>query len=131
MRRRGHRLDRNGTTLATLASRAEGGTLLLDEIGALPLTSQTRLLRLLEEREAQPVGFSMPVRVNVRIIVAAIQFFFNSFIFFIKLSNFDILKYTQIVFKAVDLFLRHFDKYPGRKPHKKKKQQTQDSCNDA
>ena len=56
-----------------LVRAAEGGTLLLDEIGALPLTSQTRLLRLLEEREAQPVGFSMPVRVNVRIIVAANQ----------------------------------------------------------
>ncbi len=56
-----------------LVRAAEGGTLLLDEIGALPLTSQTRLLRLLEEREAQPVGFSRPVRVNVRIIVAANQ----------------------------------------------------------
>ncbi len=56
-----------------LVRAAEGGTLLLDEIGALPLTSQTRLLRLLEEREAQPVGFSQPVRVNVRIIVAANQ----------------------------------------------------------
>jgi transcriptional regulator with PAS, ATPase and Fis domain len=56
-----------------LVRAAEGGTLLLDEIGALPLTSQTRLLRLLEEREAQPVGFSKPVRVDVRIIVAANQ----------------------------------------------------------
>jgi len=56
-----------------LVRAAEGGTLLLDEIGALPLSSQTRLLRLLEEREAQPVGFSRPVRVNVRIIVAANQ----------------------------------------------------------
>ena len=56
-----------------LVRAAEGGTLLLDEIGALPLTSQTRLLRLLEEREAQPVGFSRPVRVDVRIIVAANQ----------------------------------------------------------
>ena len=56
-----------------LVRAAEGGTLLLDEIGALPLASQARLLRLLEEREAQPVGFSQPVRVNVRIIVAANQ----------------------------------------------------------
>jgi DNA-binding NtrC family response regulator len=54
-----------------LVRAAEGGTLLLDEIGELPLTAQTRLLRLLEEREAQPVGYSRPVRVNVRIIVAA------------------------------------------------------------
>ncbi len=54
-----------------LVRAAEGGTLLLDEIGELPLTSQTRLLRLLEEREAQPVGYSRPVTVNVRVIVAS------------------------------------------------------------
>ena len=53
-----------------LVRAAEGGTLLLDEIGEIPLTAQTRLLRLLEEREAQPVGFSRPVRVNVRVIAA-------------------------------------------------------------
>lgn len=49
---------------------AEGGTLLLDEIADLPLTAQTRLLRLLEEREVQPLGYSRPVTVNVRIIAA-------------------------------------------------------------
>ncbi len=54
-----------------LVRAAQGGTLLLDEISELPLTAQVRLLRLLEEREAQPVGFSRPVKVDVRIIVAA------------------------------------------------------------
>jgi DNA-binding NtrC family response regulator len=54
-----------------LVRAASGGTLLLDEIGELPLTAQTRLLRLLEEREAQPVGYSQPVKVDVRIIVAS------------------------------------------------------------
>jgi transcriptional regulator with PAS, ATPase and Fis domain len=54
-----------------LVRAAEGGTLLLDEIGELPLTSQARLLRLLEEHEAQPVGYSRPVKVDVRIIVAS------------------------------------------------------------
>ncbi len=49
---------------------ANGGTLLLDEIADLPLASQARLLRLLEEREVQPVGHSQPVKVNVRVIAA-------------------------------------------------------------
>lgn len=53
-----------------LVRAAEGGTLLLDEIGEIPPTAQTRLLRLLEEHEAQPVGFSRPVKVNVRVIAA-------------------------------------------------------------
>jgi DNA-binding NtrC family response regulator len=49
---------------------AEGGTLLLDEIGELPPSAQCRLLRVLEEREVQPVGAATPVPVNVRIIAA-------------------------------------------------------------
>jgi DNA-binding NtrC family response regulator len=54
-----------------LVRSAEGGTLLLDEISELPMTAQTRLLRLLEEREVQPVGFSRPMHVNVRIIASS------------------------------------------------------------
>jgi transcriptional regulator with GAF, ATPase, and Fis domain len=50
--------------------RAQGGTLFLDEIGELPLDSQTRLLRVLQEREIERVGGNKPIAVNVRVIAA-------------------------------------------------------------
>lgn len=49
---------------------ADGGTLFLDEIGELPLFSQSKLLRMLEEREAHPIGSARPVKIDVRIIAA-------------------------------------------------------------
>ena len=49
---------------------AEGGTLLLDEIGDLPLPAQAALLRTLQEDEVMPVGASRPVKVDVRFVAA-------------------------------------------------------------
>jgi two-component system response regulator HydG len=49
---------------------ADGGTLFLDEIGDMPLSMQTKLLRVLETREIVPVGSNEPISVDVRLISA-------------------------------------------------------------
>jgi PAS domain S-box-containing protein len=50
--------------------RADGGTIFLDEIGDIPPGVQARLLRVLQEKEFERVGSSVPVRVDVRIVAA-------------------------------------------------------------
>jgi transcriptional regulator of acetoin/glycerol metabolism len=52
-------------------AQSSGGTLFLDEIGDMPLTLQTRLLRVLEEQEVTPLGSEGSVKVDLRVICAS------------------------------------------------------------
>lgn len=61
--------DRHGRPGKILQS--SGGTLLLDEIGDMPLTLQTRLLRVIEEYEIVPLGGDQPVTVDLHVISAS------------------------------------------------------------
>src|SRR5213082_1137292 len=50
---------------------ADGGTILLDEIGELPVDLQAKLLRAIQEKEIRPVGSTKLVPINVRILAAS------------------------------------------------------------
>ncbi|MFD1706433.1 sigma 54-interacting transcriptional regulator [Siminovitchia sediminis] len=53
-----------------LFEQAAGGTIFLDEIGEMPLNLQVKLLKVLQEKEFQPIGSSETIKVDIRIIAA-------------------------------------------------------------
>ncbi len=60
--------DRKG-----LFQEAQGGTIFLDEIGDIPMSIQTKLLRVLQEKEIKPLGDTRTVKVDVRVIASTNQ----------------------------------------------------------
>ena len=58
------------TAKAGLFEEADGGTIFLDEIGELPLATQVKLNRVLQEREIRRVGDNVAIKVDVRVIAA-------------------------------------------------------------
>jgi transcriptional regulator with GAF, ATPase, and Fis domain len=70
---------------------ASGGTILLDEIGSMLLASQAKLLRVLQEKEFEPIGTSTTVKVDVRVIAS---------------DNIDLTKAVQAGTFREDLYYR-------------------------
>lgn len=63
--------DKNGKI--GLFELADNGTILLDEIGDMPIKLQTKLLRVLQTREIMKIGSTIPIKLNIRIIASTNQ----------------------------------------------------------
>ncbi len=51
-------------------SAADGGTVFFDEVGELPFQTQVKLLRLLQQREYEPLGSDVPIKADIRVVAA-------------------------------------------------------------
>jgi Nif-specific regulatory protein len=101
---------------------ADGGTLFLDEIGEIPPSIQIKLLRVLQEREFEPVGGTKTIKVNVRVIAATnrnLQTMVNESNFredlFYRLNVFPIWvpplrKRKSDILQLADFFLERYSK---------------------
>ena len=106
---------------------ADGGTVFFDEIGELPLSTQVKLLRLLQEREYEPLGSTKTIKANIRVVAAtnkdlkklvAQAKFRDDLYFRLAVVKFDLPplreKREDIPF-LVDHFIRKFNAKTGKK----------------
>lgn len=105
---------------------ADGGTLFLDEIAEIPISIQIKLLRVIQEREFEPVGGTETVKVNVRLIAATnrdLQEMVNSGKFredlFYRLNVFPVFvpplrKRKSDIMQLADHFLERYSKENGK-----------------
>jgi PAS domain S-box-containing protein len=106
---------------------ADGGTVFFDEIGELPLSTQVKLLRLLQEREYEPLGTIKPVKTNIRIIAATnknikklvAQAKFRDDLYFrlavVKLDLPPLKEKREDIPHLVDHFIQRFNAKTGKK----------------
>lgn len=105
---------------------AHGGTLFLDEIGEVPLASQAKLLRAIQEKTVQPVGARKEIRVDVRIVAAtnrdltaAVQdgIFREDLFYRLNVISIDVpplRERQEDILPLAEYFLEHFSSEMGR-----------------
>ncbi len=105
---------------------ANGGTLFLDEVGDMPISTQIKLLRVLEERQITRVGDNKPISVNVRVVSATNRDLesaiddgsFRSDLYFrLKVVTVDLPRLAdrrEDIVALVDVFRRRFAKQHGK-----------------